>query len=57
MTIDFDDEEVEDLLQLIYAKITELDKDPETQIDNSRKKNRVERLDRMYTRIGDRRYA
>lgn len=57
MTIDFDDDEVEDLMQLIYAKITELDADPETLIDNSRKKNRVERLNAIYTKIGDRRYT
>lgn len=57
MTIDFNDDEVEDLMQLIYAKITELDNDPETKIDNSRKKNRAERLNAIYKRIGDLRYT
>jgi len=53
MKVELSEQEVEDLKQLIYAKIKELDADPESKVENSRKQNRVTRLDALYNRIID----
>jgi len=53
MTRYFNDQEEEDLKQLLYEKIKELDADPEAKIKNSRKRNRADRLDALYKRLSN----
>lgn len=53
MIIELNDQEQEDLKQVIYAKIKELDADPESKIENSRKGNLANRLDTFYERLNN----
>lgn len=53
MNIELNDQEIEDLKQVLYAKIKELDADPESKVENSRKGNLANRLEAFYERLND----